>query len=137
MPAHGVADGTQPTVELCNTANRPLQRLVRAGLTELDRAIVQADKTLPRFVRRELERAGCRWMVGGSIATSSYGEPRATHDVDLVANLTTKGVGAFLAALGPDFYVDPDTARDADAGFGGHGLDSRVTLDIGGGRVVR
>lgn len=34
-----------------------------------------------------LEAAGARWMIGGSVATSAYGEPRATHDVDLVADL--------------------------------------------------
>ena len=43
------------------------------------------------LVGAALEAAGGDWMVGGSHATSSYGEPRSTHDVDLVSNLRVLG----------------------------------------------
>ena len=39
------------------------------------------------FTRR-LERAGFTYMITGSVAGVFYGEPRVTHDVDLVLALT-------------------------------------------------
>ncbi|MCB9664424.1 MAG: hypothetical protein H6732_09935 [Alphaproteobacteria bacterium] len=60
-----------------------------------------------------LEAAGAQWMIGGSVATSAYGEPRATHDVDLVSDLRISGVPPFVEALGDAFYVDADVVRDA------------------------
>ena len=36
---------------------------------------------------RPLNRANIRYMVTGSVAAIFYGEPRLTHDVDLVAFL--------------------------------------------------
>lgn len=65
------------------------------------------------MVGRALEGAGCTWMVGGSIATSAYGEPRATNDVDLVADLRPSRAAAFVDGLGDAFYADLDVIRDA------------------------
>jgi hypothetical protein len=39
---------------------------------------------------RPLNRAGIRYMVMGSVAAIFYGEPRLTHDVDLVAFLNSE-----------------------------------------------
>lgn len=50
------------------------------------------------FVRR-LERLGLRYMVTGSTAAILYGEPRFTHDVDIVIALTTKDVHPFVDAF--------------------------------------
>ena len=44
------------TIERCNTPNDLLHRLVREGLPELRRALDEADRQLPRYVERELER---------------------------------------------------------------------------------
>lgn len=60
-----------------------------------------------------LERGRAAWMVGGSIASSMYGEPRTTHDVDLVSDLLPSGVGAFLSALGDTFYADREAVVEA------------------------
>jgi hypothetical protein len=106
-----------------------------------------------------LEAAGARWMIGGSVATSAYGEPRATHDVDLVADLRLSGVQAFVEALGGAFYVDADVVRDAarrrvsfnvihfdttekidvfciGEPFAAHGLHNRRLLTLPDGRVA-
>ena len=45
------------------------------------------------------------YVVGGSLASSVYGIPRATQDVDLVADLNLEQVDAFTASLVADFYV--------------------------------
>lgn len=64
-------------------------------------------------VGRALDAAGCAWMIGGSIATSAYGEPRATNDVDLAANLRPSACRTFVEGLGDDFYAGLDAVRDA------------------------
>jgi hypothetical protein len=60
-----------------------------------------------------LEREGVRYVVGGSIASSIYGTPRATQDVDIIADLQEDHVTAFVAALRDDFYLDEPAVRDA------------------------
>ena len=57
---------------------------------------------------RPLNRAGIRYMIGGSVAAIFYGEPRLTHDVDIVAIFTTGDVQR-LPGIFPesDFYVPP------------------------------
>lgn len=54
-----------------------------------------------------------RYVVGGSVASSVYGIPRATQDVDLVAEIKLPHVEAFTSALAEEFYVDADMIRDA------------------------
>ena len=53
------------------------------------------------------------YVVGGSLASSVYGIPRATQDVDLVADLRLEHVEPFTASLINEFYVDADMATDA------------------------
>jgi hypothetical protein len=60
-----------------------------------------------------LEALGVPYLVGGSLASSLHGIPRATQDVDVVAALEEAHVEPFVAALGADFYVDADMIRDA------------------------
>jgi hypothetical protein len=64
-------------------------------------------------VARALERAGIEYMVGGSLASSAHGEPRATRDVDFAIRLTESAIDALVEALGPDFAVDEEMIRDA------------------------
>lgn len=54
-----------------------------------------------------------RYLVGGSIASSFYGIPRATQDVDLVAEIGPAHVEAISTALAGQFYVDASMIRDA------------------------
>jgi hypothetical protein len=53
-----------------------------------------------------LHRLGIRYLVSGSVAAMLYGEPRVTHDVDLIVFLRADDIprlaGAFPA---PEFYV--------------------------------
>jgi hypothetical protein len=71
----------------------------------------------PVLVVAELARVfdtlGIRYVVGGSVASSLYGIPRATQDVDLVAEVWTSHVDALMAALIGDFYIDAEMIRDA------------------------
>jgi len=58
---------------------------------------------------RRLEGAGFTYMITGSVAGVFYGEPRVTHDVDLVLALAPSDT-ARMAALFPleEFYCPPE-----------------------------
>jgi len=60
-----------------------------------------------------LDECGIRYSIGGSLASSFSGEPRASIDVDIVVDLTADGVDAFVTALGGGFYADADSLRRA------------------------
>ena len=61
-----------------------------------------------------LERLGIEYLITGSIATTYYGEPRMTADVDVVVRMLPDQAPAFCRAFpAPDFYVDEDAARAA------------------------
>ena len=44
--------------------------------------------------------------VGGSVASTIYGEPRATNDVDIVATLQESRMAELKAKLGDAFYAE-------------------------------
>lgn len=56
-----------------------------------------------------LAAAGLEYMVTGSVACIVYGEPRLTHDVDVVLSLRTPSDAAAVERAFPedDFYVPP------------------------------
>ena len=56
---------------------------------------------------------GVRYLVGGSVASSLLGLPRATLDADMVADLEPSHVGPLVEALGEAFYADEDAIREA------------------------
>jgi hypothetical protein len=64
-------------------------------------------------VGQKLDALGVTWLVGGSVASSILGEPRATADVDLVADLRGRHVGALFAALVETYYIDEDATKFA------------------------
>ena len=64
-------------------------------------------------VAAAIERTGGKYFVGGSLASSLQGEPRATNDVDIVLELPLGLIAAFVRELGDDFEVDITTLRDA------------------------
>jgi hypothetical protein len=53
------------------------------------------------------------YQLVGSLASSIYGIPRATMDVDLVADLRTDQIDEFAAELKADFYADPEMITEA------------------------
>ena len=60
-----------------------------------------------------LDRLEVPWLVGGSLASSIHGIPRATQDADLVADLRLPHLAPFVAAMEQDFYCSDDAVRDA------------------------
>lgn len=73
------------------------------------------------------------WALGGSVASSLVGEPRSTVDVDVAVRLDEINGEAFLARVGPDFYVPYESARDAlrnHSSFNLLDLDSSLKVDV-------
>lgn len=64
-------------------------------------------------VTAALDKLGVRYLVGGSFASSAYGEVRTTMDVDLLAELPGSVVDALVAELSDRFYIDKDMIMDA------------------------
>lgn len=57
-----------------------------------------------------LDALGVRWAVGGSIASATHGEPRATNDVDIIVAFDEAQARDFVSRLGTSFYADADAA---------------------------
>ena len=56
-----------------------------------------------------LDGAGIPYMLTGSLVSSLQGEPRSTHDIDLVVALSAPGVAALVRAFpSPRFLCDAD-----------------------------
>lgn len=64
-------------------------------------------------VAAALTSVGAEYFLGGSLASSLQGEPRATNDIDFVIALPAVRISALRDALGADFEVDTDMLRDA------------------------
>jgi hypothetical protein len=62
---------------------------------------------------RTFDELAIRYLVGGSLASSIYGTPRATQDVDLLAEIEPAHVGPLTDALADEFYIDAGMIRDA------------------------
>ncbi|MCR4341467.1 MAG: hypothetical protein NUW01_16440 [Gemmatimonadaceae bacterium] len=73
-----------------------------------------SQQDLLKRVVAALERIGIDYMITGSIASSLQGEPRATHDLDVVVEVDEGSVPALLAAFPtPEFYHDDSAVREA------------------------
>lgn len=61
-----------------------------------------------------LEAIGIPYMVVGSFASTVYGEPRSTRDLDVVIDPSHEQMDQLLGTIDLDrYYVDPDVAREA------------------------
>ena len=59
------------------------------------------------FISR-LNKLGIRYMVTGAVAIVIYGEPRLTHDIDVVVDLHSEDVQKFVEAFPlEEFYCPP------------------------------
>ena len=90
----------------------------------------QAD--LLRRVIGILEKLNIPYMVVGSVASSAYGEPRFTLDIDIVIEIRTDQVNAFCEAFPEnEYYVSPEAAMDAVC----RGSQFHVIHSSSGGKV--
>lgn len=61
-----------------------------------------------------LNQTGIQYMLTGSVVSSLQGQPRATHDIDIVIAIEkSKAPGLAKAFPPPDFYLDEHSILDA------------------------
>jgi hypothetical protein len=68
---------------------------------------------ITHHIAQEFERLRIRYLVGGSLASSLHGIPRATNDVDMVAEITDAHIPLLVKALETEFYIDAEMIQDA------------------------
>jgi hypothetical protein len=67
-----------------------------------------------QFASKVFEDLNVTYAVVGSMASSYFGDARMTNDVDIVADLRSDQVDAFVAQFPEqDFYVSDQAVRDA------------------------
>lgn len=59
------------------------------------------------------EELGIHYYIGGSVASSTFGLPRATMDIDLVADINKNHAKELAARLQDRYYIDPDLIINA------------------------
>lgn len=61
-----------------------------------------------------LDRNGIDYMVTGSVASSLHGEPRSSHDIDLIIAIRNSDVKLLTEVFAfPDYYLEEDSVREA------------------------
>lgn len=75
--------------------------------------MVQDALDIALLVAAAIDAVGGEYFIGGSVASSLQGEPRATNDIDVVIAMLGLRVRAFAEKLGGDFEVDQSMLRDA------------------------
>jgi hypothetical protein len=73
-----------------------------------------------------LDSLGVRYYVGGSVASSIHGVPRASIDADVIAELHAEHVAPLAARLSALFYLDDARMRDA--------VERRLSFNVSKGR---
>lgn len=64
-------------------------------------------------VAGHFEALGVRYVLGGSLAASVHGEPRATRDVDIAAELLEEHAPSLVTRLGERWYADETAILEA------------------------
>ena len=76
-----------------------------------------------------LERLAIPYMVTGSLASSLQGEPRSTHDIDVVVEITLEQADLLVQEFpAPEYHFDPGATRTA---IKRHGMFNLLDLESG------
>ncbi len=81
------------------------------------------DRSMFFIFTSRLNELNTRYMITGSVASIVYGEPRMTHDIDLVMELDHEDIERFADAFPMDtFYCPPTEVIKVELGrsFRGH-----------------
>ena len=79
------------------------------------------------------DKLAIEYYIRGSVASSAYGMPRATMDVDLVASVETPHVDLLVEVLEAQYYVSTEMINDAiqrRASFNLIHLETMVKIDV-------
>ncbi len=73
-----------------------------------------SQQELLKKVVKTLDQSGIDYMITGSVASSLQGEPRSTHDIDVVIAVQETDIENLVKAfLPPTYYLDAESIREA------------------------
>ncbi len=84
-------------------------------------------------VVKVLDNLGIYYYLGGSLASSAYGIPRSTQDVDIIADIHEYHIDSLIQLFSDEFYIDDEMIREAitsKSSFNIIHLDSMTKVDI-------
>ncbi|MDJ1168551.1 hypothetical protein PMG71_03835 [Roseofilum sp. BLCC_M154] len=79
----------------------------------LDKLMILDPISLAQNIAEILNPLDIPYMVGGSVASSLWGEERSTQDLDLVIDLQSVKVAPLVAAMSAEFYINEATVTEA------------------------
>lgn len=71
-----------------------------------------------KLVVERLGKAGIDYFITGSIASTFYGIPRFTHDIDIVITVEEQNIDDMIILFSEDGYISKDSIMDALARVG-------------------
>jgi hypothetical protein len=73
------------------------------------------------------------YYIGGSLASSIYGMPRATLDADIVADITSNQIKTLKSRLEKEYYIEENMIKDAiknNSSFNLIHFETSVKIDV-------
>lgn len=102
------------TKQLSCAANIPIGQ-TKKSKTKFEASSSMLEPDLIELFVQPLDELGIRYLVSGSVAAMLYGEPRVTHDIDLVVFLRHNDIARLpIAFPPPEFYVPPPEVIGAE-----------------------
>lgn len=88
-----------------------------------------SQQELLKKVVQALEKAKIQYMLTGSIASSLQGEPRSTHDIDIVIDIPKTAIKKLVKAFPPpDYHLDENSILNA---INKHGMFNLIDIKEG------
>ena len=73
-----------------------------------------SQQELLKKIIQALDQAEIQYMITGSIVSSLQGEPRSTHDIDIVVSIRKTRAHILVKAFPPpNFYIEEESILDA------------------------
>lgn len=88
-----------------------------------------SQQELLKKVIQALDAAGIEYMATGSLVSSLQGEPRSTHDIDLVVAIPRRSAKDLINFFPPPgYYLDEESIVEA---INSHGMFNLIEVDSG------
>ncbi len=84
-------------------------------------------------VIQELNQLDIHYMITGALAVVYYGEPRTTHDIDLIIEIKKSTINNLLQHFHQDFFIDEasiEAAIEEESVFNAVHKDTGVKVDF-------
>ena len=115
--------GLDVSESFCHYFNKkPQQAMKKSDIIEAAHPIAKA-----------FDELGICYYIGGSVASSVYGFPRSTQDIDMVTDLKLQHVSPLVEKLSSAYYIDKDMILEAintKISFNLIHLDTMIKIDI-------